>query len=55
MEIFEEFTISVLVMFFATVLCLLLYKAKNYFTQRLMGSKETLLNPQLTTMISNNK
>ncbi|MHA2002780.1 MAG: hypothetical protein ACW975_01305 [Candidatus Thorarchaeota archaeon] len=50
-EILEELTVSVTLMLFATLLSLLLYKAKNYVTDRLTGSKEVIYNPPLTTTI----
>lgn len=48
-EILEELMVSVTLMLFAALLSLLLYKAKNYVTERLTGSKEVIYNPQLTT------
>jgi hypothetical protein len=49
LEILDELMVSVTLMLFASLLSLLLYKAKNYVTKRLTGSKEVINNPQLTT------
>ncbi|MHA1904231.1 MAG: hypothetical protein ACW968_11390 [Candidatus Thorarchaeota archaeon] len=50
-EILEELMVSVTLMLFATLLSLLLYKAKNYISERLTSSKEVIYNPPLTTTI----
>jgi len=47
LEILEEFMVSVALMVFATILSLLLYKAKNYVSRRLTASKEVIYNPEL--------
>jgi hypothetical protein len=44
-EVLEELTVSLVLMVFAAVLSLLLFKAKNYVTERLTGSKESLSIP----------
>ncbi|UCE11039.1 MAG: hypothetical protein JSW61_03655 [Candidatus Thorarchaeota archaeon] len=49
-ELLEEFMLSVTLMLFATILSLLLYKAKNYLTGRPTGSKEPMYNPKLSTV-----
>ncbi len=51
-EVLEEFMVSVTLMLFATILSLLLYKAKDSVIERLTGSKETPYNPELTTTTS---
>jgi hypothetical protein len=48
-EILEELMVSVTLMLFAALLSLLLYKAKNYITEHITGSKEVIYNPPLTT------